>query len=221
MKSRSPRPARGFSSLELMVILVLIALVVAISVSTVPRVPLKFREKQAATQAKVIHGWLMTYAEDHGGSLPAGATANEAYRALFREGIGVDERQFWIPGDAWHGGREPDGDVGYAPDYARALERGECAFAYVNGLTTRDTARLPLIANAFTATPGVWCADPREKGGVFKGRIAVFCRLGGSSSAVELKEGEWTVLEKDSGRMVNIFTPGFEETQFTVVNPEP
>ena len=221
MKTRSPRPARGFVNNELLIVLALLALLTAVIYGVWRSFSPRHNGRQIATQAKIIHGWLMNYAQDHGGSLPAGATANEAYRALFREGIGVDERQFWIPGDAWHGGREPDGDVGYAPDYARALERGECAFAYVNGLTTRDTARLPLIANAFTATPGVWCADPREKGGVFKGRIAVFCRLGGSSSAVELKEGEWTVLEKDSGRMVNIFTPGFEETQFTVVNPEP
>ena len=214
----APRPRR-FVNLELLLALVIIAILAASIYGYIRRQPSAIMPRQIATQTKNIHAWLMAYAEEHGGELPHGATSNEAYRQLFKGSLGADEKQFLIPSDAWHGGREPDGDVGSAPEMSGALEPGECAFAYVSGLNTRDTARIPLIANAFTSTPGVWCDDPGKPGGVFAGRCGIVCRLGGSASVTELKEGEWTVTEEYEGRRVNIFTPGFEEKSFTVLNP--
>jgi hypothetical protein len=175
--------------------------------------------RQAATQAKIIHGWLVTYADEHGGNFPTGANANAAYRELFKISVGADEKQFFIPGDAWTRG-EPDGDIGQPPEYAQALAPGENSFAYVSGLTTKSTSRIPLIASAFTSQPGVWSKNKNEKGGVFQGRYAIVCRVSGSSVTHDLKDGEWMVKEKFKGQEVNIFTPGFEDTNFTVLNPQ-
>ena len=55
--------------------------------------------------------------------------------------------------------------------------------------------------------------------GPFQGRYGVVCRVGGSAAVHELKDGEWMVKEKMNGQEVNIFTPGFEDANFTVVNP--
>jgi hypothetical protein len=183
----------------------------------------KHSVRKVAIQAKIIHGWLKTYADEHGGRFPTGDNANAAYRELFKINVGADEMQFAIAGDAWHKparGGQPDGDIGGAPDHVQALETGENAFAYVSGLSSNDTARLPLIANAFTAQPGVWSKNKNERGGVFQGKYGIVCRVGGSSVIHELKDGEWMVKEKCNGQVMNIFTPGFEDANFTVLNPK-
>jgi len=223
-------PARRawFTRPELVIGIVLVALLAGGALAyyrrmTGPEWKGKILAKQAATQAKVIHGWLTTYAIEHGGVYPTGTNANEAYRELFKINIGADENQFYIIGDRYHklarGGR-PDGDTGQEPDYVQALEAGENAFAYVSGLVSSDSPRLPLIANGFTSQPGIWSNKDYEKGGVFLGKYGVVCRVDGSSAAVDLKDGEWMIKERFNGQEVNIFTPGLEDTNFTVVNPQ-
>jgi prepilin-type N-terminal cleavage/methylation domain-containing protein len=218
-----PNPSRrGFTLIELLVVVTIIAMLAGGAYLGFSALLPRFRARQAATQAKVIHGWLVTYATDHGGNFPEGDNANMAYRELFKINAGADEKQFAISGDAYHkaAGGEPDGDLGRAPEYAQALETGENAFAYVSGLSSSDTARLPLIANGFTAQPGVWGKNKTDKGGVFQGKYGVVCRVGGSSVAHDLNDGEWMVKEKSNGQEVNIFTPGFEDADFNVLNPQ-
>jgi len=222
MKTKASR--RGFTLIELLVVVTIIAMLAGGAYLGFSALLPKFRSKQAATQAKVIHGWLVSYATDHGGNFPEGESANQAYRELFKVNVGADEKQFAISGDAYHksapGGKgEPDGDIGKDPDYTQALEAGECAFAYVSGLSSSDTPRLPLVANGFSAQLGVWGKDKTQRGGVFQGKYGVVCRVGGSSVAHDLKEGEYAVKEKYNGQEVNIFDPGFEGANFTVVNP--
>jgi len=214
--------ASGMSRREVLIAMALIAVLIGAAWLGISSLRPNFSPHRAATQAKIIHGWLMSYAGEHGGKFPTGENANAAYRELFKVNVGADEKQFAIPGDAWTASApkgEPDGEIGNAPDYARALDAGENSFAYVSGLTTDSIPRIPLIANAFTSDLGVWCKDKSEKGGVCQGRYAIVCRVGGSSVAHELKEGEWMVREKFKGLPVNIFTPGFEDTNFTVLNP--
>jgi prepilin-type N-terminal cleavage/methylation domain-containing protein len=220
MKTKASR--RGFTLIELLVVVTIIAMLAGGAYLGFSALLPKFRSKQAATQAKVIHGWLVSYATDHGGNFPEGDNANMAYRELFKISVGADEKQFAISGDAYHkptAKGEPDGDVGRDPDYVQALETGENAFAYVSGLSSSDTARLPLVANGFSTQPGVWSKNKTDKGGVFQGKYGVVCRVGGSSVAHELKDGEWMVKEKSNGQDVNIFTAGFEDSNFNVLNP--
>jgi prepilin-type N-terminal cleavage/methylation domain-containing protein len=220
MKSKASR--RGFTLIELLVVVTIIAMLAGGAYLGFSALLPKFKSKQAATQAKVIHGWLVTYANEHGGNFPEGDSANQAYRELFKISVGADEKQFAISGDPYHkplAKGEPDGDVGKDPDYVQALELGENAYAYVSGLSSSDTARLPLVANGFSSQPGVWSKNKNEKGGVFQGKYGVVCRVGGSSVAHDLKDGEWMVKEKFNGQEVNIFTAGFEDMNFNVVNP--
>ena len=158
MKSKAK--SRGFTLIELLVVVTIIAMLAGGAYLGFSALLPKFKSKQAATQAKTIHGWLVTYANEHGGNFPEGDSANSAYRELFKISVGADEKQFAISGDAYHKGSKnnegPDGDVGKDPDYTQALETAENAFAYVSGLSSSDTARLPLIANGFSSQPGVW-----------------------------------------------------------------
>jgi hypothetical protein len=99
--------------------------------------------------------------------------------------------------------------VGRAPEFNQALENGENAFAYVSGLSASDEGRLPIIANGFAGTPGVWSRKKNEKGGVFQGKYGVVGRISGSCSAVELKGDDLMIKERFDGQEVNIFSEGF------------
>lgn len=221
MKSKASR--RGFTLIELLVVVTIIAMLAGGAYLGFSALLPKFKSKQAATQAKTIHGWLVSYATDHGGSFPEGENANMAFRELFKISVGADEKQFAISGDPYHKGSKnnegPDGDKGTEPDYVQALEQYENAFAYVSGLGSADTARIPLIANGFSSQIGVWSKNKNDKGGVFSGKYGVVCTVGGSAAARDLKDGEYTVKEKFNGQEVNIFTSGFEDMSFNVLNP--
>ena len=213
---------RGFTLIELLVVVTIIAMLAGGAYLGYSALLPKFKSRQASTQARAIHGWLISYANDHGQNFPSGENANMAYRELFKISVGADEKQFGISGDVIHKGTpkgEPDGDTGTDPDYVQALEQGENAFAYVDGLSSSDSSRLPLIANGFGPTPGVWAKEKNAKGGVFQGKYGVVCRVGGSAAAHELKEGEFMVKEKSGGQEVNIFNTGFEGMSFNVLNP--
>ncbi len=220
MRTKASR--RGFTLIELLVVVTIIAMLAGGAYLGYSAQLPRFRARQAASQARVIHSWLVAYASDHGGNFPDGDNANQAYRELFKGNIGADEKQFEIKGDPWHKDSPadgPDGDAGRAPDFAQCLEAGENAFAYVSGLSSSDPARLPLVANGFSAQPGVWSKNKNEKGGVFQGKYGVVCRVGGSSTVHDLNDGEWMVKEKSNGQDVNIFTPGFCDLNFQVLNP--
>jgi prepilin-type N-terminal cleavage/methylation domain-containing protein len=223
MKTHAKR--RGFTLIELLVVVTIIAMLAGGAYLGFSALLPKFRSKQAATQAKTIHGWLVAWANERGGNFPEGEqSSNQAYRELFKISVGADEKQFAISGDAYHKGSNnnegPDGDTGSDPDYTQALEQGENAFAYVSGLSSSDSSRLPLIANGFGPQPGVWAKEKNAKGGVFQGKYGVVCRVGGSSVAHELKDGEFMVKEKSGGQEVNIFNSGFEDMNFNVLNPQ-
>jgi len=222
MKTHAKR--RGFTLIELLVVVTIIAMLAGGAYLGFSALLPKFRSNQAATQAKTICGWLITWANDRGGFFPeADQSSNQAFRELFKvANLGAEEKQFAISGDAYHKTApkgEPDGDIGIEPEFAQALEQGENAFAYVSGLSSSDDSMLPLVANGF-AQPGVWSKNRNEKGGVFQGKYGVVGRVGGSAKAHELKEGEYQVKEKSGGQEVNIFNSGFKGMSFNVVNPQ-
>jgi prepilin-type N-terminal cleavage/methylation domain-containing protein len=215
----------GFTLIELLVVIFIVATLAAVAWAAYGALMMPpVRAKQAASQAATIHKWIVAYALDGGGAFPISEkSSNEAFRELFKKPFGADEMQFYIPGDPYHNSakdHKPDGDKGREPDYAQALETGECAFAYVSGLTESDEGRIPLLANGFGPSPGVWSRVKTERGGVFQGKYAVVCRVTGSVSIHALKDGELMIKEywKGAGQEVNIFSPDFD-TPSTILNP--
>ncbi|MES2468182.1 MAG: hypothetical protein V4675_12825 [Verrucomicrobiota bacterium] len=120
------------------------------------------KAKGAADRGHEIYTLLVTWAEDHDGKFPtAHQFSNEAFRELYKAGLTDSERLFAIPGDAWHknspsgDGKGPDNIIGTAPDFSQALQRGECAYTYVSGLSLASRGSLPLFTNAFSESLGV------------------------------------------------------------------
>ena len=149
--------------------------------------------------------------------------ANTAYRQLFDRKF-QDERIFFIPGSAWSqslpaGQTKPDNDVGQAPNYSQGLEKGENNFAYVSGLTNESKGNLPIVANGFSDHIGAYNADPKRRGGVFDGEIAVVVRVDGSGRMEKLDRRDLRVYEKRAGKKVDIFSSEYLAPGTIVLNP--
>jgi prepilin-type N-terminal cleavage/methylation domain-containing protein len=149
---KTNRRKSGFTLIELLLVITIVAMLAAGAYAGYGALMLKTRAKDAATQASTIHKWLVAYSLDGGGAFPISEkSSNEAFRELFKRSFGADEMQFYIPGDPYHNpakDHKPDGDTGRAPDFAQALETGECAFSYVSGLTQSDEGRFPFLPMA-------------------------------------------------------------------------
>ena len=112
----------------------------------------------------------------------------------------------------------PDCNVGTAPEYAEALAPGECAWAYVSGLSTASRSVAPLIANAFTESIGVYSNSKSHRGGVFEGKKAVYVTVGGSAKMPDLSS-DFRIKEERGGKKVDIFTEEGGTNPDNVKNP--
>ena len=179
-----------------------------------------------ATNARCIHTALTAWAQDHDQEFPtAQQYSNEAFRELFKVHLlegGSGERVFGIPGDAWHNtsasGEGPDGKIGAPPEFSQALERGECAWSYVSGLETCSRADLPLIANGFTESLGVYTDTKSSKGGVLSGEHAVYVTVGGSAKVASLSS-DYRIVDKQDIKTVDVFSKEWGTNPDDIKNP--
>jgi hypothetical protein len=184
------------------------------------------RTKMVASTAKGIHNMLAAWAQDNNGNYPvAPQYSNEAFRELFKAQFMDDEKPFAIPKDPWlkhsaaHGGRGPDNEIGSAPDFALALQAGECSYAYVSGLTLKSDPKLPIIANAFSETVGVYTKDNSRKGGVFKGLRCAMVTVGGSAQISDLSQGVRVMVNR-GGKLVDVFSAEWGTNPDQIKNPQ-
>jgi hypothetical protein len=179
-----------------------------------------------AGTAHVIHTLLVTWAEDHDGEFPtAHQFSNEAFRELFKAGLVDTEKTFAIQGDAWHknspsgDGKGPDNIIGTAPDFSQALQRGECAYTYVSGLSLASLGSLPLFTNAFSESLGVYTDDKSRKGGVFKGTKCAYATVGGSAKVGDLSP-DFRILDMKNGKATDVFSLEWGTNPDNIKNPE-
>ena len=186
----------------------------------------RVKAKTTARTAHEIYTLLVTWAEDHDGEFPtAHQFSNEAFRELFKAGLVDDEKTFTIAGDAWHknsvsgDGKRPDNEIGTAPDFSQALQRGECAFTYVSGLNLASRGSLPLLTNAFSESLGVYTNDKSRKGGVFKGTKCAYITVGGSAKVGDLSP-DFRILEMMNGKATDVFSQEWGTNPEDIKNPE-
>jgi hypothetical protein len=208
---------------KLVLLLLLVGFLILLLWPPRPPLLLEMKAKSAMRQAYQIHQGLFAYASAHDQKLPvASNNSNEAFRELFREGLLDDEKLFFIQRSAWHGTlTKPDGEIGTTENgFAEALGPGENHFAYTTGLTSdASDSTTPLVMDGFTDTVGRWSDDPKERGGVWKGKYQVIVRLGGSAR-VHTPNDQGQVTDKRDGVEQNVLdliklTPGAR-----LLNPE-
>ena len=223
---------QGFTRKELLVAIGLI--LTGISCFALAQEPAKASADvtAAAKKGREIQIMLSAWAQDHDHTFPVEQTfpvarqfSNEAFRELFKARLVDDERFFAIPGDAWHknsptgDGKGPDNDIGRMPDLKEALMPGECAFAYVSGLSTASRSVAPLIANAFSESIGVYSDNKSHKGGVFEGKKAIYVTVGGSAKVVDLSS-DFRIKEERGGKKVDVFSKDWGTNPDDIKNPE-
>ena len=221
---------QGFTRKELLIVLALVIILgtcfaICMGFSGSRIIP-GVKVNSTAQTAREIHTLLVTWAGDHDGEFPtAHQFSNEAFRELFKAGLVDTEKTFTIPRDAWHknspsgDGRGPDNDIGTAPDFAQALQPGECAFAYVSGLSRQSKPELPLLANAFSESLGVYTSDKSRKGGVFQGTKCAWVTVGGSAK-VGVLSPDFRILEFKVGKATDVFSLEWGTNPEDIKNPE-
>lgn len=204
--------------------LIIVALIVILHPWWTYGIPRGVRANATAKTGKAIYNWLQAYANNNNDQFPdARQSSNEAFRQLFIKRYLDDEQGFGISNDPWlnnapGGNKKPDNDIGQVPDFTQALQPGECSWAYVTGLSLKSDPGLPIMANAFSESIGVYSKKKNQKGGVFLGQKAIWISVGGSTKVADLKEN-LMIMEKKSGHDVNVFREEWGTNQEQVKNP--
>ena len=152
-------------------------------------------ETRTLADAKSVGLSLKLFASDHNGIYPvqgvpiemrdAPADSNHAFACLFGTYV-QSEKIFGVKSSAYQT-RVPDNviDNPYTGQPIKTLEPGENAFGYVEGLTDKDRASLPLVVDGTDGT-GHYVTDPKKRGGVWKGQKAILIHLDNSGELATL-----------------------------------
>jgi prepilin-type N-terminal cleavage/methylation domain-containing protein len=213
---------RGFTLLELLVVISIIASLTALAIPAIGKVQTAGHMATATSNAKNIVVALKTYAADHHGLYPdsdraaAPETSNDAFRLLFKAGAIKDERIFGSSVSQYR----PDGDFGSAPDYEKALEAGENHWALTAGLSDATDGPVPVVFEnpVSTSWPPMWnakAAGTAVEGRSWSGGRIIVARNDGScgSEALESADGDNVPL-KPNGSGKDLFTQFTEQGRF-------
>lgn len=139
---------------------------------------------------------LKQYAKDNGSAYPDTAlagggakSANQVFRRLFQEEIltAAHEGIFGCTQSVF----VPDGDIGMAPDFAKALEPGECHWMMMRGQTDASMGDMPIVMeNALNVSwPPRWDISDQaghKRGRAWKGGRIIIGRNDGSVAVEKL-----------------------------------
>ena len=164
--------------------------------------------EKAVLQQRGIHTMLVSWAMDGNHqfpNLPNDANAN--FRELFKKRLldSASEGLFAVPNDGSLQKGHPDGNIGDAPDFAKALEPGECSIAYVAGLDTASNSDLPLLISGAGPAPG-WIMGVHKTPPIvpFRGGVAVTFPGGNTEILTPGPDGK--ILKMKGGKLLDIFS---------------
>ena len=165
---------------EISFMLVIVGILALLAVPAFDGARMKNQQVQACKDCRSIIVAMRAYANEHSGSYPDGATANEAFRALIKGGFCKDESLFTSAGSPYHG----DNKIGSAPDFADALKPGENHWALTRKLDDWSNLKCPFVFEnpKIASWPPKWDVKARgeeKPGRVWKNkRICVGCNDG-------------------------------------------
>jgi len=175
------RKIAAFTLVELLVVITIIATLASISFPVYNAVKERGKQVKALTHAKQIALACVMFAGDYDGAFPRyvdpeaeepvdAQNANDLFQSLITGGYMPNEELFYVQGSGWSSATLKNDQT---------LKPGENNFAYFLGLQDTDPPNWPLIADGWKegGADGVYTNQPREPGGVWKGKKAIVIRL--------------------------------------------
>jgi prepilin-type N-terminal cleavage/methylation domain-containing protein len=216
----------AFTLIELLVVIAIIALLASIAIPVYGQAQEKAARIKCLSQARGIYPALKMFAGDHNGSYPSmpdedsGTTtggilkdANEAFANLIPTYIS-SERPFGNNSKWCKGGsgaiNGPDDDMS---SRNKILQRGENAYAYIEGMSDTSNGNWPIVADGFTAgstTNPKYTKLEGDYGGVWKGKVAIVVRNDGSAKEERIDPTSMQVIRPGQGKK-NLFQEDRDE----------
>jgi hypothetical protein len=89
----------------------------------------------------------------------------------------------------------------------------------VTGLNQKSDPQLPLLANAFTESIGVYTNNKSRKGGVFQGEKCTWVTVSGSAK-VGILSPDFRLREIKDGQKTDVFSKAWGTNPDNIKNPE-
>lgn len=142
---------RGFTLIELLVVITIIAILASLAVPTFNVIQDMANQTSTSNNCRQIIMSMKIFANDNNSIYPdtynnpqtggMAITSNDAFRVLIQEDIIQDERIFGAKASKF----QPDGNIGTAPSFDKALLAGENHWALTQGQTTSSNGIMPLV----------------------------------------------------------------------------
>ena len=157
MKMTKTKLAKGFTLVELLVVIAIIAALAALSTPVVLKQQKKAASTEAVNNAKQMFILLFEFDQDNGGypgssfknsTGAVSASSNGAFKEFFLASQ-IDSEDIFYAKTGWS--TKPDGDIGVAGTYTTAMEADECGFNYAlkaadESFGTTSPSGVPLIS---------------------------------------------------------------------------
>lgn len=231
MRVNMKRSSR-FTWIQLLVVIAVTVLLGILAVAGFKQIGMRGNQSIGVHNCKQIILALQQFAKDHGHQYPdtvpnklgggSVATSNDAFRKLIQEEIVRDESIFGCPY-----GYQPDGNIGAAPRYSKALKPGENHWALAAGQTDTVVGSMPLVFENPVSPSWApqWNADVCARPGlgrVWPGGQIIIGRNDGSVAMEQLSGDRGVVSPKPVPGGLNTFTqtsPGLPQRVLNIVLP--
>jgi len=158
MKLETKKLAKGFTLVELLVVIAIIAALAALATPVVLKQQKKAASTQAINNAKQIYLLLFEYDQDSGKYPEEGTDSNTNFLAFYTGGY-TDSEEIFYAKTAWN--QKPDTDVSSTTFCAT----DETGFTYVEGLSTGASTNVALLGAPQLTKNTASTFDPDPYGG--------------------------------------------------------
>jgi len=188
---KSTRCRKGFSIIEMVIVICILAIFLALAIPATLRVQTQGTQMKDLNNGKQIYLGLKLFSTDNDGRFPwanydpaiggpslTGTTvsnANTAYQNICPQYVAF-RATFYADKSAW-----TPSVLNEATHTPPLTLPGENAYAYIPGLASNSNPAFPIIADAFSTTVGVYSRTKGEKGSLWLGKSALVVRVDGAT----------------------------------------